>query len=91
MSEVLTQHRNDLCTLRERIANLQEQREVVLANEELKNGGKGKKIEEAIEYCDTQMLSVREKLERKRKEADDVADQKLAVIEQKKRAQHAPS
>lgn len=86
MSEVLTQRQNELCTVKEKLANLRQQRDLVLENEELKNGGKGKKIEDAISYCETQMLSDREKLERKCKEANDILEQKLTVIEQKKRA-----
>lgn len=86
MSEVLTQRQNELCTIREKLTNLREQRDIILANEDLKSGGKGVKIETTIAYYDSQIRAKFEALERETKAEDTKAEQKLYFIEQKKLA-----
>lgn len=86
MAEVTALRQNELSDIRVKLENVRAQRTVILANEELKSGGRGKKIEESIEYCDTQIQNSRDVLTRKIKEAEATMEQKLSVLEQKKRA-----
>jgi hypothetical protein len=86
MTEVTALRQNELSDIRVKLENLRTQRSVILANEELKSGGRGKKVEESIEYCDTQIQNSRDILARKLKEVEATMEQKLSVLEQKKRA-----
>jgi hypothetical protein len=81
MAEVLTQRQNELCTLKEKIKSLKEQREIILSNEGLKKECKTDKAEAAVTYFDTKIFSNRETYQSKLDIIGKEYDAKRSILE----------
>jgi hypothetical protein len=81
MAEVLTQRQNELCTVKEKIKSLKEQREIILSNEGLKKECKTDKAEAAVSYFDTKIFSNRETYQSKLDTIGKEYDAKRSILE----------
>ena len=81
MAEVLTQRQNELCTLKEKIKSVKEQRELILSNEGLKKECKTDKAEAAVTYFDTKIFSNRETYQSKLDIIGKEYEAKRAILE----------
>jgi hypothetical protein len=84
MSEVLTQRQNELCTLKEKLKNLREQRELILSNEGLKKECKTDRAEAAVTYFDTKIFSNRETYQSRMDAIGKEYEAKSAILEARK-------
>jgi hypothetical protein len=81
MAEVLTQRQNELCSLKEKLKNLREQRDLILSNEGLKKECKTDRAEAAVTYFDTKIFSNRETYQSKLDAIGKEYDAKRAILE----------
>jgi hypothetical protein len=84
MSEVLTQRQNELCTLKEKLKNLREQRDLILSNEGLKKECKTDRAEAAVTYFDTKIFSNRETYQSRMDAIGKEYEAKSAILEARK-------
>ena len=81
MAEILTQRQNELCTLKEKIKSLKEQRELILSNEGMKKECKTDKAEAAVSYFDAKIFSNRETYQSKVDTISKEYDAKRSILE----------